>query len=69
MGLEYYGLIRSYATQDSALLGTFLIAVTLMAGWSLIRKFKMAWLESLYFAQIIVIYACLLYVFGRLPIQ
>ena len=69
MGLEYYALIRSYATQDSALLFSFLIAVALMAGWWLIRQFKMQWLENFYFGQIMIVYAFLLYVLGRLPIQ
>lgn len=69
MGQEYYALVRSYATQDAAVLFSFGIAVAILLGWWLVRKFKMPLVEQLYFDQLMIVYAFLLYVLGRYPVQ
>jgi hypothetical protein len=69
MSPEYYALIRSYVTQDSAVLFSFGLALALLTGWWLVRKFKMPWLENFYIGQIMIVYAFLLYVLGQYPLQ
>jgi len=69
MSPEYYELIRSYVTQDSAVLFSFGLALAILAGWWIVRKFKMPLIEGIYFGQLIIVYAFLLYVLGQYPLQ
>jgi hypothetical protein len=69
MAPEYYALVRSYASQDSAVLFSFGLAMLILLGWAIVRRFKIQWLETVYFGQLIIIFAFLLYVLGRYPMQ
>lgn len=64
MAPEYYALIESYARQDQAVLITFILAMLVLAGWLVIRRFGFRWLEQIYIGQLLVIYAALLAILG-----
>jgi hypothetical protein len=60
----YYQLVSAYVSQDTAILTSLGLTVFLLAGWAVVRLFRVRWLEYAYVGQILILYVVLLFTMG-----
>ena len=60
----YYRLVDAYISQDTGVLFALGLALFLLGGWALVRRFPARWVEQIYVGQVLVIYAACLALLG-----